>query len=236
MHKCLFFFLPVFLFLGFAHEGKFQKVNHEPVVKILSPENNAAFDLQSPVHYSISVSDMEDGESKYEEIPSSEVGLEIRYVPSLDQVDEFMKINTKDHAGFSAIKKSNCFSCHSVKASGIGPSYKAISERYSKAKNIEKLVKSIREGSRGVWGTAVMPTHPEIDKEKAIQIVDWILHNANDPNVDYLIGTEGTFRLTSPVINTKEGFILTATYTDHGLPGNSGKPLTGTHVVVIHGK
>src|SRR5438067_9168021 len=44
--------------------------NQPPVVKIITPANNSAFPWNEPIRYTITVSDKEDGESEYQEIPS----------------------------------------------------------------------------------------------------------------------------------------------------------------------
>ncbi len=60
--------------------SKKQIENHAPIVKILSPKNNSSYSSNSAIPYEISVSDKEDGESKYQEINPKEVFLEIKYV------------------------------------------------------------------------------------------------------------------------------------------------------------
>ncbi len=50
-----------------AASGQWQ--NNPPIVKITEPKSNSVFPLNSLVRYSISVSDREDGESRFDEIP-----------------------------------------------------------------------------------------------------------------------------------------------------------------------
>lgn len=63
-----------------------QLTNNAPVVKIIIPKNNSRYEWNTPIRYNIIVSDKEDGESKFQEILSSEVSLEVRYQPDTSLV------------------------------------------------------------------------------------------------------------------------------------------------------
>lgn len=70
--------------------------------------------------------------------------------------------------------KNNCLGCHTPDKKLVGPSLKDISAKY-KGKGAEgDLVKKVKAGGSGVWGTMAMPPSaaPEGDIK---QIVDWIL-------------------------------------------------------------
>lgn len=63
----------IIVFLFYAEASPFEKPsayqqNSSPVVTINSPADNSTFATVVPIHYSINVSDKEDGESKYDEI------------------------------------------------------------------------------------------------------------------------------------------------------------------------
>src|SRR2546423_15374669 len=88
--------------------------NHAPVVKIVSPANNSAFATGAPVHYSVTVSDKEDGDSKYDEINQKEVLLEVKHINDESKLSaELNKAVQNDPPGLAAIRTSNCFNCHS---------------------------------------------------------------------------------------------------------------------------
>src|SRR6478736_4619800 len=95
----------VFLFCmaqNFTAENKFtQQQNHTPVVKILSPLSNSSYNANAQVHYKISVSDNEDGESKYDEIDAKQVLLEVKY---LSDASKNIATNGNDAPGLAAIK------------------------------------------------------------------------------------------------------------------------------------
>lgn len=216
----------------------FPPENNRPKVKIMSPENNSAFARNTMASYSIEVSDKEDGESKYQEIPSSEVFLEIRYVSDASKLPDLRKkALQKDPPGFPEIKRSDCFNCHAVKAKLIGPSFNDIGKRYEQnASNISKLADRIKKGSSGIWGDITMPPHPDISDADAKNIAGWILKYAVDPNVDYLRGTEGSFWFRPSAKTTEGVYMLTASYNDHGVDGEKGSSLKGQDIIIIKEK
>jgi cytochrome c len=208
--------------------------NQTPVVKIINPQNNSSFDWDAPVNYKITVSDKEDGESKFDEINIKEVLLEVRRVKKTKTPAGKMASN--DQQGLNVIMTSNCINCHSFNGKALGPSFYDISKHYPATKpNIDSLVKRIKEGSSGLWpGKEKMPSHPELTVAEIKSTVQWVLKNAADPDVNYYTGTEGLFRIKAPGAPAKITYILTASYIDHGLKDVSGKRLRGQDVISIH--
>lgn len=212
-----------------------QQENNPPVIKILDPINKSTYDLNAQVRYRIKVSDQEDGESEYDEIAANEVFLEVRYLPVASKASMLSKVDPK---GLEAMKKSNCFTCHAFNGKLIAPSFHEIGKRYPQnASNIERLAKRVLEGSTGIWGSASMPTHPELSAQEALDIVNWILENAQDPNLNYYTGTEGSIKLKSPDGAVQKGaFMLSATYSDHGIKDNPKPSLTSKDVILLYVK
>ena len=220
--------------------GIIQQENHPPVVKIVSPKANGVFDAGAQVNYSISVSDKEDGESKYDEINGKEVLLEVKYIKDKSKLSAILnKPGQTDAPGIAVMRTSNCFNCHNFNSKAIGPSFYEISKRYPPTKsNTDSLVKHILEGYSDTWGKEKMPSHPELTKEEIKTTVLWILKHAADPDVNYYIGLDGTFHINPPVTPTRKGvYLLTASYIDCGLKSSPGKErLRGQDVVVVYGK
>src|SRR5690606_24543157 len=105
---------------------KRQDHNHPPDVKITMPENNSFFEWNTLIRYAISVEDEEDGASQYQEITSSEVFLEVMYLPDISKVDDYLRNATdadEDPPGLELLKASDCFNCHAVKTRMAGPSF-----------------------------------------------------------------------------------------------------------------
>ena len=81
---------------------------------------------------------------------------------------------TVNVSGKSLIESSDCMSCHQTEERLIGPSYKEIAEKYSE-KDIEMLSSKIIEGGSGNWGNVPMQPHPQISKEEAKKMAEYIL-------------------------------------------------------------
>lgn len=190
--------------------------NQPPVVKIMSPRGDISGSGEQ-VHYAISVVDKEDGDSKYDEINTKEVLLEVRYVKDKAGVQAVMNKGIKDNPpGLAIIRANNCFNCHNFEDKGIGPSFYEISKRYvPTAANISQVARRVREGSSGIWGKVSMPTHPELKQEEAEALVRWVLQNAGKPDVHYYVGMEGVFTARMAK-GSKGAYVLTASYLDHG--------------------
>ncbi|MEP6682921.1 MAG: c-type cytochrome [Parafilimonas sp.] len=224
----------VILFCVAAKKKFTQQQNHAPVVKILSPLNNSSYNAGTQVHYKISVSDKEDGESNYDEIDAKQVLLEIKYFSDSSKLTIANSKNEQDAPGLAAIKMSNCFNCHGFDTKITGPSFNEIIKRYKPtAANMALLQKRIKSGSTGIWSKTPMPTHPELSDTQIKNMVQWIMQNASAPNVHYYIGLEGNFNLELPSTANKSGaYLATASYTDHGI-NNKGERLEGKDAIII---
>lgn len=206
--------------------------NSAPIVKIISPENNSTISPGSQVRFEITVSDQEDGESKYDEISTKEVLLRVKYVRDSSGLAAARgQTVEKDLPGLAAMRNSNCFNCHNFDTRSIGPSFTEIRKRYQPTtENVALLERRVREGSTGVWGEAIMPTHTELSNERIHDIVTWIMENASENSVRYYVGTKGSFQI--PGSSECRAALLTASYTDHGVENGRGRK-RGEDVVVV---
>lgn len=216
-------------------KNRFQQENHPPVVKIISPKNNILYKWDVPLNYTIRISDQEDGESKFEEIPSNEVFLEVRYLADTSKVATELTSANSSPQGLAEIRTSNCLNCHAFNTKLIGPSFYEINKRYSNTKtNKELLEKHIREGSAGVWGKVTMPTHQELTIEETQKMVNWIFKNGAEQNVSYYRGAEGSFRIKPPVAAEQKGvLVIIASYTDHGTKDKPKQNLRGQDAIIL---
>jgi len=207
--------------------------NQAPIVKITNPQPNATFDPAAPISYKITVSDKEDGESKFDEINVKEVLLEVKYISAKSKMAISSKTIPPDPPGLAVMRTSNCFNCHNFNSKSIGPSFYDIGKRHPATKaNIDSLIKRIKQGSAGIWeGREKMPAHPELSADEIKSTVQWIMKNALNPDVTYYIGAEGTFKVDP---NKKGTYLLTASYIDHGQKNNPKvQRLKGQDVVVF---
>ncbi|KFF01866.1 c-type cytochrome [Chryseobacterium luteum] len=103
---------------------------------------------------------------------SKKENTEVPGMPSgTSAVSEPAKANL---SGDQIIETLDCSGCHAVNERMIGPSYKEIAEKYSD-KDIEMLASKIIEGGSGVWGGVPMAAHPQVSKEDAKKMVEYIL-------------------------------------------------------------
>lgn len=73
-------------------------------------------------------------------------------------------------------KTKNCFACHRVERSHLGPSFKTIAAKYADDKGADvTLAKKVMEGAVGVWGSVPMPPQAQVTQAEALTLVRWIL-------------------------------------------------------------
>jgi|SRR5580658_3605642 cytochrome c len=221
--------LPAALFALFVTPGQ---TNHAPTVKIESPANNATLALNTPITYQIQVTDPEDGDSRYDEINTKEVILELAYpaAKSANAPQPARPTNPARPPALDIMATNNCFNCHQFNAQSLGPSFFEIAKRYpATAANTDTLISRIRNGSSGIWGRIEkMPSHPELSPAAIRSAVRWIFQNAVRPDRAWYVGTTGLLHFTRPGTYT-----LTATYTDHGTKDQPAQHLTGSDRITL---
>jgi cytochrome c len=86
-----------------------------------------------------------------------------------------------DDKGLELIGASDCTTCHRLHkaASGasIGPAYDEVAAKYSPVADttVDHLVKKIKAGGSGVWGTIPMTPHPSVPEADIKTMVKYIL-------------------------------------------------------------
>lgn len=69
-----------------------------------------------------------------------------------------------------------CLSCHAVDKKVLGPAYTDVAAKYAGQPDaVDKLVKSVKEGSKGTWGPVPMPANAQVTEAEAKTLVTWIL-------------------------------------------------------------
>ena len=212
--------------------------NHPPTVKIVSPKDGSIYEENAQVRYEIDVSDQEDGESKFQEINSTEVLLIVRHYSSLEAGDAALsRTIADDPPGLGTLRISDCLNCHAFDARLIGPSFADIRKRYPYSQaNVDSLSRHILQGTSGTWGSIKMPSHPQLTMEQAAACVTWILNTAADSETNYYTGTEGAFRVIVPPDSKSKDkgmLVLTASYTDHGLKDDPSQRMQGRDSIRI---
>lgn len=71
---------------------------------------------------------------------------------------------------------SGCLNCHQVEVKTVGPSLKAIAEKYAGQDDASGyLAGQIKNGSNGVWGPIPMPPNAQVSDDNAKVLADFIL-------------------------------------------------------------
>jgi cytochrome c len=195
--------------------------NSAPEVDItLETANQSFYFGKNPIAYKVNVKDTEDGNN----IKPDEVAVTFDFVPQgFDPIEVAAKHKSADDlASFSVgrnlIESSDCKSCHQYSTASIGPSYKAVADRYKYTpENMTYLVKKIKEGGSGVWGEHGMAAHPDLSEMNAKRITDYIFSlNTQNPNVIRL-ALNGEVKPETPTFENAAGrFVLRAAYKDKG--------------------
>lgn len=199
--------------------------NDTPQVSIdFNGKNETFYFGENSLDYQVMVSDREDGSTENGSIKQEEVAITFDYVPSgFDPIEMASKQSGAEsmavlNIGRNLIELSDCKSCHQYDTTSIGPSYKAVAERYPDTPaNVEMLVGKIINGGSGVWGDHGMSAHPQLSEADAKRMVDYILSmNEVQPTVSSL-SLEGKINPEVPEGEDGDGgYLLRAYYLDKG--------------------
>ena len=74
------------------------------------------------------------------------------------------------------LKSLGCYACHAIETKRVGPSYRAVAERYrDQPESVPALVAKVINGGGGVWGPIPMVTHPHLTQEQLTPLIERIL-------------------------------------------------------------
>jgi cytochrome c len=80
-------------------------------------------------------------------------------------------------SGYALANAKDCFECHALGRTEVGPSFRAVARRYRfDPQARERLPYVIRGGSVGHWGERfVMWPQPRLSDADVNELVDWVL-------------------------------------------------------------
>lgn len=198
--------------------------NTPPQVQIQTLANRSFYWDNSILDYNIEVKDEEDSE-----INPDNLKISFGYVPRGKDVAVILS-GDQNAANFHFLKGQqmvttmDCKACHAMDKISVGPSYLAISQRYSgEIDAVKKLSAKIIQGGSGAWGAHFMSPHPELSTEDAGEMVNYILSLADKGETGKL-PLKDTIVLKEHIGQGIEGsYLLNASYSDNG--ANGIKPL-----------
>ena len=193
--------------------------NTPPEVQIETSSNRSFYWDNSLLDYNVMVRDKEETAINPERIK-----LTFGYLPRGKDVAVILT-QKQDIGNFNYLKGKqltatlDCKSCHSVDQASVGPTYLAISERYSGKQDAPKYLRDkIIQGGSGVWGERAMIPHPELTKSDAEEIVNYILSLTEKSGVGRPLKDE--IVLKEHIGKGRDGlYLLNASYTDRGANG-----------------
>ena len=80
--------------------------------------------------------------------------------------------------GLDLVAKSDCFTCHKLNETAIGPSYAAVAAKYStidRQAAVDSVVHQIINGGSGKWGSVPMTPHPALSQDEAKSMAAYVL-------------------------------------------------------------
>src|SRR5205085_936668 len=123
-----------------------------------------------------------------------------------------------------------------------GLSYDRVAAKYAKDQGaIETLSDKILKGGSGVWGDVPMAAHPQVSKQQAAQMVEYILSLGKEQkNVSLPVaGTVKFDKPLGPMGQPVGAYILTASYEDKGngtIPSSSAESSVVLSAPVVRGE
>jgi cytochrome c len=206
--------------------------NEPPKVDVDLPGGNRTFFFPGvPVRYAVRVTDREDGTLQSGRIPARRVVVAADFlkdgVPKGweqgDAAQRTAAVLAAHDAGRRLVAAGTCLSCHQLDKKSIGPSYTEVAQRYKgDTSATARLVKKIRGGGSGVWGSVMMPPHSQLTENETSQIVAYILSLADEKKPASSLPTHGAYTLPPASDSAAPGMgavVLRAAYADRGANG-----------------
>ncbi|MEQ8848975.1 cytochrome c oxidase subunit II [Botrimarina sp.] len=206
--------------------------NAPPVVELQAPLDGGFFDWGDPIKYKASVVDEEDGSTESHELPDASIVVRATYRQRRQLGDD-----AAIDPALATMRKSTCFSCHATNASGGGPAYLQVAQRYAgDSAAVDRLAEKIVSGGAGVWGAKAMPAHPHHTIDEARSMAQWVLGVASDRTQQVVTGQTSTFLAPEKPNHRGDAgvLVLEAEYTDLGVDGIP--PATGVGAAVLHSR
>jgi len=210
--------------------------NERPKLTIGLSDSNTIYKDYKSIDYSITVEDLEDGNSQDASLDISKVKVTLNYIPEgkdiiLASIGHQQNVEPK---GLQLINTSGCKACHGVSEKVAGPSYQDVAQRYDK-KDQQMIVRRIIKGSQGVWGENMMAAHPQLSIEEVDEMVNYILSlGAEDDEELESLALSGSIRFDQHLDDIEPGkYILMSSYLDNGNPNLEGSELSVVDQIVF---
>lgn len=203
---------------------------NEPPTVDIKVEGGNRYIPGSFANYSVTVTDKEDGSTADGKIAAGRVLVTLDFHPQGYDMTKIAQGHQKAALpGKLLIAESDCKSCHLLDQKSAGPSYREVAKRYAKdVRAVEVLSDKILNGGSGNWGEVAMAAHPQVKKEDAVQMVEYILSLANEEVIKSLplTGTVNFAVAPPPGPAPTSAYVLSVTYEDNGSAGMPSQSTT----------
>ncbi|RYY34616.1 MAG: PKD domain-containing protein, partial [Sphingobacteriaceae bacterium] len=168
--------------------------NTKPQIAITTDDNATFFtNVAQKLKYKVEVKDNED-----KTIDPKQLTIMLNYIAKVESNKSLIghqTITPTYNYGKELIASSDCKACHQVDAVSVGPSFMAVSKKYAgKKEEVSRLADKIIKGGGGVWGEHAMSAHPQVTKQNATEMVNYILSLSTKRN-DVLLPQQGVATL-----------------------------------------
>ncbi len=228
---------------AFSKSKSTVEVGNEPPSVFWNMGGNKSFYWDhSAIEYEVTVMDKEDGNSDNPDFESRRLNVSIDYLKEGKDIAEIVmghqmqditSASLKYAGGKLLIEKSDCKTCHHEVKKINGPSYADIATRYFEDKQaLTLLADKIIAGGGGNWGETNMAAHPQITKEAATEMVQYILSLSGEELFEPGLPKSGTYIANAHIEAEEKGaYLFQATYTDKGADG--ANKLSASKTVVL---
>ena len=198
--------------------------NEPPSVGVTISGNKSFLFPDTPVHYTVSVVDREDGPSA-DAVGRDRLAIGIDYVSedfdiaSIRSADQAVNGRTRFAVARALMADSRCAACHQLTRRYVGPSFIEIADRYrGDATAPDRLATKVREGGAGVWGQATMPAHSSLSVRDTLTMVRYMLSTGE--RSEAALPLSGTHTPGLPADDDGRGaLVIRAVYSDNGAQG-----------------
>ena len=209
--------------------------NETPQVTIALRGNRSFYFDKTPLAYTVSVQDKEDGSLNKGILPK-QVKFAIDYLAEgkdlalLTNPESMGDVGAKYLRGKTLLTNSDCKSCHALNTKSIGPTLLEVAKRYHVAGEsaVPMLAQKIIAGGNGNWGKNVMSAHPQHTEAETADMVRYILSLAEERNA---LPLRGSYAPNPPTGSEDGSYVFSASYTDKGSAATG--PLTGRQLIIL---
>ena len=105
------------------------------------------------------------------------IGWRIMRVSTAEQAADALVAAKPDLAQARKLTEgADCMRCHGLERKFVGPGFNEIAQKYAAQADAQSyLAGKILSGSVGVWGNVIMPRHPQVSEEDALQMARWVM-------------------------------------------------------------